>query len=56
MVAADLRRKGHKVALPFGEDWNYDLIVEREGRLERVQVKYTESDGRVIAVRWAPTR
>jgi Holliday junction resolvase-like predicted endonuclease len=51
MVAADLRRKGYKVAFPFGEDWDYDLIVEREGSLERVQVKYSESDGAVLAVR-----
>jgi PD-(D/E)XK endonuclease len=51
VVAADLVRRGYKVALPFGEDWNYDLIVERDGRLERVQVKYTESDGTVICVR-----
>ncbi len=42
LVAADLVRRGYKVALPFGEDWDYDLIVERDGRLERVQVKYID--------------
>jgi PD-(D/E)XK nuclease superfamily protein len=51
MVAADLRRKGYKVAIPFGEDWDYDLIIERDGNLERVQVKYAESGGSVLAVR-----
>jgi hypothetical protein len=51
IVAADLLRRGHKVAFPYGEDWDYDLIVCREGRLERVQVKHTRSDGRAIAVR-----
>ena len=51
MVAADLRRHGHKIAIPYGEDWDFDLIVCRDERLERVQVKYTESDGAVIAVR-----
>jgi Holliday junction resolvase-like predicted endonuclease len=51
MVAADLRRKGYKVAIPFGEDWDYDLIIERDGNLERVQVKYAESDGVVLTVR-----
>src|SRR5436190_1785054 len=50
-VAADLVRRGYKVALPFGEDWDYDLIVERDGRLERVQVKHATSDGRVVEVR-----
>jgi hypothetical protein len=51
MVAADLRSKGYKVALPYGEDWDYDLIIERDGRLERVQVKHACSDGRVITVK-----
>jgi hypothetical protein len=40
MVAADLRGRGFKLAFPFGEDWDYDLIIERAGKLERVQVKY----------------
>ena len=30
MVAADLCGRGFKVAFPYGEDWDYDLIVERE--------------------------
>jgi hypothetical protein len=51
MVAADLRRRGHKIAIPYGEDWDYDLIVCRVGRLERVQVKHTRSDGRTIKVK-----
>ena len=51
MVAADLRRRGHKIAIPYGEDWDYDLIVCRGGVLERVQVKHTRSDGRVIVVK-----
>jgi PD-(D/E)XK endonuclease len=51
-VAADLRARGYKVAFPYGEDWDYDLILCREdGSLERVQVKYARSDGRVILVR-----
>jgi hypothetical protein len=51
MVAADLRRKGYRVAFPYGEDWDYDLIFDHDGNLERVQVKYTESDGSVLVVR-----
>jgi hypothetical protein len=51
-VAADLRARGYKIAFPYGEDWDFDLILCREdGSLERVQVKYTCSDGRVIEVR-----
>jgi hypothetical protein len=51
-VAADLRARGYKVAIPFGEDWDYDLILCRDkGVLERVQVKYVRSDGCVIMAR-----
>jgi PD-(D/E)XK endonuclease len=50
-VAADLRARGYKVAIPYGEDWDFDLILCRDdGRLERVQVKYVRSDGCVIEV------
>jgi hypothetical protein len=51
MVATDLIRRGYKVAIPYGEDWDYDLILCRGEKLERVQVKYTESNGSVIVVR-----
>ncbi len=51
MVAADLRRRGFGIALPFGEDNDFDLILIRQDRLERVQVKYVSSDGAVIPVR-----
>jgi hypothetical protein len=51
-VAADLMRRGYKIAFPYGEDWDYDLIVCRDGEtLERVQVKYTCSNGEVMVVR-----
>ena len=51
MVAADLRRRGYKLAFPYGEDWDYDLIIERHGKLERIQVKYCASDGCVVPVK-----
>ncbi len=50
-VAADLMDRGYKVAFPYGEDWDYDLILVRGGRFERIQVKHATSDGRVIQVR-----
>jgi PD-(D/E)XK endonuclease len=50
MVACDLRERGCMIAIPFGEESDYDLVFDREGSLERVQVKYVESDGRVIHV------
>lgn len=50
-VATDLRARGYKIAIPYGEDWDFDLILCRDkGILERVQVKYARSDGQVINV------
>jgi PD-(D/E)XK endonuclease len=51
MVATDLLRRGYRIALPYGEDCDFDLVLIRSDRLERVQVKYTRSNGSVIGVR-----
>jgi hypothetical protein len=50
-VAADLIERGYRVAIPFGEDSDFDLILCRNDQLERVQVKYACSNGEVIPVR-----
>jgi hypothetical protein len=51
-VAADLRQRGYRLAFPYGEDWDFDLILCRpSGELERVQVKYGQSARGVIPVR-----
>src|SRR6187455_3298029 len=51
MVAADLARQGHRIAFPYGEDWEYDLILIREASFERVQVKYAESRNGIVEIR-----
>jgi hypothetical protein len=51
MVATDLLRRGHKIAIPYGEDCDFDLVLIRGDRLERVQVKHARSDGEVVNVR-----
>jgi len=50
-VAADLVGRGYRIAIPFGEDSDFDLILIRGEKLDRVQVKYARSNGHVIAVR-----
>jgi hypothetical protein len=50
-VAADLIERGYRIAIPFGEDNDFDLILCRGNNLERVQVKYARSDGEVIHVK-----
>ena len=53
IVAADLVKRGYRVAFPFGEDCDWDLLFWEPGerKLERVQVKYATSDGRGVLVR-----
>lgn len=42
------------MALPLGDDAPFDLIVIRDySKLERIQCKYTQSDGKVIVARCA---
>lgn len=50
-IAADLLARGFRIAFPYGEDCDYDLICDTGQTLHRVQVKYTESNGRVVVVR-----
>jgi hypothetical protein len=50
-VATDLLERGYRIAIPYGEDHDFDLILCRDDKLERVQVKYAQSDGDVIPVR-----
>jgi hypothetical protein len=47
-IMADVLRRGYRVALPYGEDWPFDLLVLRGEQFERVQCKYGRSDGRVL--------
>lgn len=44
-------KKSYQIYMPFDQSSRVDLIVERNKRLERVQVKYVRSDGMVIRVR-----
>lgn len=47
--------RGYRVSLPYGEDSPYDLVIERDDRLEKVQCKFVQSDGRVVIVRCRST-
>jgi len=50
-VATDLVERGYRIAIPYGEDHDYDLILCRDDKLERVQVKYTKSNGDFVVIR-----
>jgi PD-(D/E)XK endonuclease len=51
-VACDLVERGYRVAFPFGEDNDFDLILIRaDDSLERIQVKHSKSNGAVLEVR-----
>jgi len=44
-VLAELIKRGYNVSIPFGHDAKYDLVVEVDGKLKKVQVKTTASKG-----------
>jgi hypothetical protein len=50
-VACDLVGRGYSIAIPYGEDSDFDLVVCREGVLERVQVKHATSNEGVVVVK-----
>src|SRR5690349_21306194 len=50
-VMAEATKRGYPLYLPLGEDTRSDLVVERRGVLERVQVKYEFSNGQYVRVR-----
>jgi hypothetical protein len=39
VVALALARAGYLVSKPFGENARYDLVIDKDGKLSRVQVK-----------------
>jgi hypothetical protein len=52
IIAADLGKRGYRIAFPYGDNWPYDLILCRQPDLfERIEIKYTESNGEVVRVR-----
>lgn len=51
MVVADVLKRGYKVALPLGEDWRYDLIIQRDSELLKVQCKYVTAKNNVVKAR-----
>ena len=50
-VACGLLERGYQIAMPYVEDWDFDLILLRDGSLERVQVKHSVSKNGVIPVK-----
>jgi hypothetical protein len=54
-VAADLVERGYRIAIPFGEDSDFDLIICRDDGLERVQSSTRTRTARSFLSDVAPT-
>ena len=39
-----LTKAGYTISLPITESAEYDLVIEKEGKIERVQVKYSKRE------------
>lgn len=44
LVLSHLISKGYRVSIPFGDNTKYDLISEKDGKMERIQVKTTNTN------------
>jgi hypothetical protein len=54
-VAAELKRHGHTVLMPFTESEQYDLVADTGDEFVKVQVKYASmKDGRVKVSCYGP--
>jgi len=49
--AAEFIRKGFNVFLPYGEDHPIDLLIEKDGIYQRIQVKSTKPQKGIIFCR-----
>ena len=49
-VITDLTERGFDVSIPFGDNCKYDLIVDINGSLKKVQVKARSTRNNVISV------
>jgi len=49
---ADLTKRGFTVAVPFGDNARYDLLVDDGKGIKRVQVKYSECKDGAITVKF----
>jgi hypothetical protein len=49
--AAEFVRKGWSIFLPYGEDSAIDLLIEKDGKYERIQIKTTKPLNNVIHCR-----
>lgn len=50
-VLADLHEKGFGVSIPQSQNSRYDIVIDNNGTIERVQVKYSRSNGNCIGVK-----
>jgi hypothetical protein len=49
-VMLEAIKRGYAVSVPHGHSTRYDLIIDKCGRLYRVQVKTIKSDGCVASI------
>ena len=50
IIATELVKKGWSVSIPFGENNRYDLIIEKNGKIKRLQVKSVFSKNGVMNI------
>ena len=49
-VAKKLIEKGWRVLFPYGENHRYDLVIEKDNKFIKIQVKYTTPKNGVLEI------
>lgn len=56
IIVSEMLKKGYNVSVPFGENTRYDLIIDKNGQLEKVQCKTGRLKKGVIKFNTVSTR
>lgn len=44
VILSEFTKRGIQVSIPFGDNARYDMIAEFNGKLNKIQIKYTEQE------------
>ena len=51
VVIAEATKKGYSVLIPLSGHKQYDLVLDKNNKLLRIQVKFSSGDGEVVKVK-----
>ena len=49
-VLAEAVKRGYPVSIPMGDNQRYDLVIERNNKLEKIQIRYHTGNGIITKI------